>query len=400
MRILYLCQRIPFAPNRGDRIIVFHQIRHLMRSHEVIVGSLSDDSSGRDIKAFNDNFECRLLAPRQSKLRQLTEMTRCLLKGEPLSLGYFRNRRLTSMISSCHKKTPLDAAIVFSSSMAQYVEKISEIPRIMHFCDLDSQKWRGMAQHAIALKRWIYARESRVLLEYERKIAAEFNASCVVSDQEAALFQKYIPRIPVQVLENGIDVDYFTAVPRQPKGLNIVFVGVMDYPPNAEAVTFFAEHVWNTIRATYPQARFQIVGSRPPRGVRNLARIPGVECTGHVPDVRSYLAGARLAIAPLAISRGIQNKILEAMVAGTPVLTTPDVARGIPEGAAPHISVAKREPEAFASAVLGILKNQTAAEEKAAAAKSFVIQNCSWETKLRALDNLIKKAVLKYDAVD
>jgi glycosyltransferase involved in cell wall biosynthesis len=165
----------------------------------------------------------------------------------------------------------------------------------------------------------------------------------------------------------------------------------MDYAPNIEAVSFFVERIWSKIRAVHRQARFLIVGASPKRKVLNLARKPGVEVTGYVPDIRRYLTSATLAIAPMAIARGVQNKILEAMAAGVPVLTSPAVAKGLPPGAERHVFVAEREPEAFESALLRLIGNPLVLEEKSAAAQNFVKQHCTWEIKLRTLDELLEK---------
>ncbi len=391
MKLLYLCQRIPYPPDRGDRIPVYHQIRYLCQKHEVVVGSLAHTGTQRNAEKLKKELGMQVIAPDHSSFRRSKEMIRAILRGSPLSLGYFRNPELQSRISLEISKDRFDAIITFSSSMAQYVEQCKQIPRIMHFCDVDSQKWKSMAETSRGVMRWIYWRESKILLEYERRIAAEFWASCVVSRNEADLFKRHIPGIPVNVIENGVDVEYFAAVPRRPEGLQIIFVGVMDYPPNVDAVSFFANQVWHSIRSVHPDARFIIVGSRPSKKVRNLSRIPGVEVTGYMPDIRKYLSSATVSIAPLAIARGVQNKIMEAMAAGVPVLTTPQVARGLPPGADQYVFTAEREAESFSAALLELLKRGIARDEKAGEALKFVQQNCTWEAKLQTLDALLSQ---------
>lgn len=389
MKLLYLCQRIPYPPDRGDRIPVFHQIKRLRQNHEVVVGTLAHTGTRKNAEDLQGELGIRVIAPDHSAFQRSMEMLRSFLKGMPLSLGYFRNPKLRIQIDEEFSKEPFDAIIVFSSSMAPYVERFKTIPRIMHFCDVDSQKWASMAKSSYGLRRWIYERESRLLLKFERTIAADFAASCVVSQSEAELFRMHIPGIAVQVIENGVDVEYFASVPRQPEGLRIIFVGVMDYAPNVEAVSFFATKVWKDIRSTYPQARFVIAGSRPSKKVRDLAKIPGVEVTGYVPDIRTYLSSATISIAPLAIARGVQNKILEAMAAGVPVLTTPAVARGLPAGAEQLVFTAERQAQHFSSRLLELLKDGIARDEKAQEAQRFVKQYCTWENKLKALDSLL-----------
>jgi sugar transferase (PEP-CTERM/EpsH1 system associated) len=395
MRMLYLCQRIPYPPDKGDRIPVFHQIRMLSGSHEVVVGSLAHKDE-RNADELTKKLGIKVIAPRHSILRRAQGMVSSFLRNKPLSLGYFESRNLQSLVDSEITKKQFDAVIVFSSSMAQYLEKHKHIPRIMHFCDVDSEKWRDLAQKSKTPLCWIYKRESRTLLQYERNLANESRISCVVSHSEADVFRKRIPGIPVKVLENGVDVEYFSSFRRKPQGLRVVFIGVMDYPPNIDAVSFFAELVWSKIRAAYPQARFLIIGSKPVRSIRRMAKIPGIQITGYVPDVRPYLASATLTIAPLAIARGVQNKVLESMAAAVPVLTTPVVVRGLPAGAERHIFVAEREPEVFGSALMNLLENRAALDEKGIKAQEFVQQHCSWETKLRALEDLLEAVTLQH----
>jgi len=395
VKILYLCQRIPFPPDRGDRIPVYHQIRRLRETHEVVVGSPAHTGTRENAEMLRKELDVKVLAPDHSRWRQISGMISAFLRGQPLSLGYFRNSELHGAIDAELAGSRFDAVIVFSSSMAQYAENRGHVPGIMNFCDVDSLKWESLAQKSHWPMRWIYLRESRTLLACERKIAASFDASCVVSRNEAELFRKYIPGITVDIIENGVDADYFSAIPRKTEGINIVFIGVMDYPPNAEAVDFFADKVWSKIRNVHPKARFIIVGARPAKSVLRLARIPGIEVTGYVHDVRPYLTAATVSIAPLGTARGVQNKILEAMAAGVPVLTTPDVAKGLPDGAEPLVFTAERNAEAFAGKLLDLIKNEETRDKRAAEAADFIRRNCVWEMKLRALDALLDR-VVKY----
>jgi sugar transferase (PEP-CTERM/EpsH1 system associated) len=390
MNILYLCQRIPYPPDKGDRIAAFHQIRHLSLTQEVTVGSLVHHGSLANAEALKKELGIKVVAPGHSPLQCAKGMATAMLNGKPLSLGYFYNPRLRSLVKKELSRNRFDGIIVFSSSMAQYVEDQNQIPRIMHFCDIDSQKWIDLSQHAHFFKKCLYMREGRKLLNVEQKIALNFDISCVISSNEAAVFRKCIPDIQVQVLENGVDVDYFAAVPRRPKGTSVVFIGVMDYAPNVEAVVYLANHVWKKVIDAFPDARFTIAGANPDKRVRKLAEIPGIEVTGSVPDIRPYLSSATLSVVPLAVARGIQNKILEAMAAGVPVLTTPEAAKGLPDGAERHVFVAERT-EAFGTTLLELLKNPNALEQMGKAAQKFVRNNCTWDIKLRALDELLEK---------
>jgi polysaccharide biosynthesis protein PslH len=392
MKLLYLCQRVPYPPDRGDRIVAYHQIRHLSRRHQVTVASLANGNFGEAESELRRNMGVTLIAPEHSRVRQASGMAASLLHGEPLSLGHFFNPVLRDSLAPMLRHGLFDAALIYSSSMAQYVENLSGMPRIMHFCDVDSQKWMDLSERRKGLMRWIFKREGRLLLAYERKIAGEFTASCVVTQHEAKLFQRCIPGVPVCVLENGVDFEYFSGMPRSPQGLQLVFVGVMDYPPNVEAVSYFADRIWPAVFSKRPDARFIIVGSRPNRAVRRLAERPGIETTGYVRDIRPYLSNATLLVAPLEIARGVQNKILEAMAAGLPVLTTPVVAKGLPPRAQSMIVTSDRDPAQFTFKLLSIIEDSRRLEERAEAAREFVKSFCSWDAKLQHLDLLLEEA--------
>jgi sugar transferase (PEP-CTERM/EpsH1 system associated) len=396
MKILYLCKRIPFPPDRGDCSQVYHQLRHRRETHEVVVGSLAHPGTRENAEKLEQELGVKVIAPDHSPWRQIRGMISAFLHGRPLTLGYFQNPELQKLIDAELAENQFDVVIVFSSSMAQYVQNRGNLPGIMHFCDVDSLKWLSRARESQAPESWFYLREGRTLFLYEREIAATFEAPCFVSENEADIFRKLVHRIKVGILENGVDADYFSALPRRDDGTNIVFVGLMDYPPNVEAVTFFANNVLNEIRGTFPETRFIIVGSNPSKNVLRLAQLPGVEVTGYVTDVRPYLASATVFVAPLETARGVQNKILEAMAAGVPVLTTPDVAKGLPEGASSLVFTAEREDaREFTFSLLNLLENANVRRDRAARAREFIRQNCVWDVKLRALDELLARVTGK-----
>jgi sugar transferase (PEP-CTERM/EpsH1 system associated) len=389
MNLLYLSQRLPFPPDRGDRIATFNHIRYLARGHRVFVASLIQ--SAGEMKHINEieKIAVKASVERQGRIAAAWGMGMALLKNQPLSIGYFCNARLRCEIAKLIRDYKIEAAIAFSSSMAQYLEPYNRLLRVIYFCDVDSQKWLDLSKKCGGLKSWIYRREARLLLEYEKKIARSFSASCVVAEGEAQLFRRLIPGAQVDVVENGVDFDYFGSLSRQSSNMELVFVGVMNYPPNEEAVQYFVREIWPLLLARMPSLHFTIVGSHPTKAVRALAGVPGVTVTGYVNDVRPYFARAALAVAPLAIARGIQNKILEAMAAGIPVLTTPTVAGNLPAEVRALIDVEERQPEKFANAVLRVLDNPDKCMERSRRAMDFIHKRYSWESKIRRLEELI-----------
>ncbi len=337
--LLFLPHRIPFPPNKGDKIRSFHLLQYLSDRYTVHLGTFVDDKAdwpyADSVKKLCG--ECCLIPmnTRTSRLRSLTG----LLTGEALTLPYYRNATLQSWVNTVIQKYSIEKIVVFSSSMAQYVEHHPHARRIMDFVDVDSDKWTQYAQS----KRWpfnqIYRREGRLLLKYERHVAQDFDASFFVSAQEAALFELLAPESKDRVhwFSNGVDAEYFSPLgtypnPYPPDQQVLVFTGAMDYWPNIDAVTWFAQEVFPQIQAKAPQVSFYIVGSNPAKSVLQLGQIPGVHVTGRVKDVRPYLAHAQLAVAPLRIARGIQNKVLEALAMAKIVMATPQAMEGLVAG--------------------------------------------------------------------
>lgn len=387
MRILYLSARLPFPPNRGDRISTFNHIRYLSQRNEVFVASLIQGREEMEHVGKLRDWANEVVVAHQSKLLSAAGMLYAFLSGKPLSVGNFLNPGLSRSIRTLIREQDIDAVVVHSSCMGQYVDAFPDLIRIMYFADMDSQKWEDMAERAGGLRRWIYRRESKLIRKCERAIAASYTASCVVTENEAILFKQLIPDQQVYVVGNGVDLEKWGQVSRAPAPCELTFVGMMNYEPNIEACAYFVRHIWPEIRKRHPHAVFNIVGGAPTREVKALADIAGVHVTGFVNDVRDYLATSTLVVVPLDIARGLQNKILEAMAAGVPVLTTPASAKGISEAGVDTLYVETREN--FADAILRIIQDPGAMKAKAQAAQAFVQAHYSWESKLESLEGLL-----------
>ena len=337
--LLFLPHRMPFPPNKGDKIRSYHLLQYLSSRYTVHLGTFVDDKAdwqyADSVKKLCS--ECRLVPmnPRTSRLRSL----KGLLTGEALTLPYYRNATLQTWVNATIQGCGIKKIVAFSSSMAQYVEHQPHARRIMDFVDVDSDKWTQYAQ----TKRWplnqIYRREGRLLLKYERHVAQSFDASFFVSAEESTLFKSMAPESKDRVhwFSNGVDAEYFSPHrtypnPYPPDQQILVFTGAMDYWPNIDAVIWFAREIFPQILAKNPQIRFYIVGSNPTQPVLALAQLNGVQVTGRVADVRPYLAHAQLAVAPLRIARGIQNKVLEALAMARTVVATPQAMEGLDAG--------------------------------------------------------------------
>jgi len=392
--ILYLVHRLPYPPNKGDKVRSFHLLKHLAASHRVFLGTFVDDPADMQyldtVRDYCVDLHAAPLNPAFAKLGSL----RGLLTGEALSLPFYRDSGMSAWVDQIVRREKLDASVVFSSPMAQYAMQAPDLPMLVDFVDLDSAKWTDYApKHAWPMS-WLYRREGAQLLAFESAVAARAEVSFFVTDKEVELFQRKSPATttPVQSLCNGVDADYFSpdparASPYPPGQVPLVFTGAMDYWPNADAVIWFATEVLPALRRDWPQLHFHIVGRSPTPAVAALAG-DGVSVTGTVPDVRPYLQHAAVVVAPLRLARGIQNKILEAMAMSRPVVASRTCVEAI-DGKEGRDLMAATEPAEFVQAVSQLLTEPSLADQIGAAGRACVLKNYSWAAHLAGIDRYL-----------
>lgn len=392
MRILFLAQRVPYPPNRGDKITTWRLVERMRRRHEVRVVAFAhgedDLAAARELAAKG----IPTTAIPYDRSRALVRSWPALLKGDPITLHAYGSRQLQRAVDE-ELARGIELAYAYSSSMGAFLLPHAGQPWVMHFAELDSDKWAQYAQQKRWPASWIYARESRLLLEFERRIAAVSRANVFCTGLEQSIFRERIPGRDSCVLRNGVDLEHFRPAPELAEPGHIVFTGVMDYFPNVDACEFFAREVLPSIRREHPEARFSIVGSHPTAEVRALGNLPGVTVTGFVQDTRDWLARASVAVAPLRIARGIQNKVLEACAMGLPVVGSTCATQGVEwraeQGAAPF--VVADGAAATTAAVLALLKDRAAAEKLGRSARTFVESRYAWERCLDELDALLAR---------
>lgn len=394
--LLFLSHRIPYPPDKGDKIRAWNILRYLADRYRVHLGAFVDDPADW---ARTDGLravcaECHLLPlnPVWGRLRSLPG----LLRGASLSEGYFRDRRMTRWVRDQAAARRFDLVFAYSSTAAQYIlgPEFAGTRRIVDFVDVDSDKWRQYA----ANKSWpasaVYGRESRTLLGFERRVAAAVDTSLLVSPQEAELFRRLAPASAARIdhVTNGVDHLYFDPADTFPNPFGdgeetVVFTGAMDYWANVDAVVWFATEILPAARAAWPDLRFCIVGANPTAAVRDLAALPGVSVTGRVADVRPYVAHAVAAVAPLRLARGIQNKVLEAMAMGKAVVATPEAVEGIDARAGDDILVAG-DAATFADR-LAAVKEADRRRALGARARALILDRYCWPATLSRLDRLL-----------
>ncbi len=391
--ILFLAHRIPYPPNKGDKIRSYHFLSYLTATYNVHLGAFIDDSNDwqftKKLHTICAETFYLKINPLEAKIRSL----RGLLTGEALSLPYYRNRAMQNWVDSTITKNSINKVFVFSSVMAQFIKSTHDVEMYVDFVDVDSDKWQQYAANKTGLSALIYQRESNHLHNYEKNIAAKAKFSIFVSEQEANLFKQLAPDLTKKIasINNGVDTSYFS--PQQiffsPYVLNddvIVFTGAMDYWPNVDAVKWFAEDILPNILIKFPSIKFYIVGSRPTKIVKALAN-DSVVVTGSVEDIRPYILHAKLAVAPLRIARGIQNKVLEAMAMGKYVIATSAAMEGITYDKSLDVFIGDNIDDF--SILLNNLLLKNIAEMESTNNRKYVIDNYSWSKNANKLVDLL-----------
>ncbi|MFA5904037.1 MAG: TIGR03087 family PEP-CTERM/XrtA system glycosyltransferase [Desulfobacula sp.] len=413
MKILYLAHRIPYPPNKGDKIRTFNEIKYLSESHEIHLLTLADnpgDMKYQDhLKKYCKQVQVIALNTRIAKLKSMM----ALVKKTSFSVVYFYSKQFQKILDDWLSTHRYDAVICFSSPMAEYLFRSpaadrfftplsSENPAnapvlIMDYCDLDSQKWCQYAKNSRFPLNLIYRMENLRLFEYEKQINRRFHHSVFVSETEVALFRDLYPDARnLTSVPNGVDQDFFSSSERvTPVRLRekenqpvLVFTGAMDYYANIDGVTWFCHEIFPLIKKECPDALFYIVGSNPATAVKDLETIQGVRVTGFVEDIRPYYQYADICVIPLRIAAGVQNKILEAMAMGKPVVTTSRAFDGI-NGRSPEHAMVGDSPEQFSNAVLSLLKDEDKRTGLGKNANHFVRQAYDWKINMKRLENLI-----------
>jgi sugar transferase (PEP-CTERM/EpsH1 system associated) len=385
VKILFLSQRIPWPPDRGDKITTWRLIERMAREHEVrVVAFAHDEGDLRAAEALRaKGFEC-FAVPHADRWKRLTALPN-LLGSKPLTLGVFSSRRLRAEVTRLAAWA--DTAYAYSSSMGAFLLPHT-LPWVMHFAELDSDKWRQYAQRSSPPMSWIYAREHRTLLAFEREVAVAARTSVFCTPLEQAIFEREVPGRPSIVMRNGVDLEHFRPAPELAEPGHIVFTGVMDYLPNVDGCTWFAREILPLVRREHPRARFSIVGSRPIPAVQRLGELEAVTVTCYVPETRDWLARAAVAVAPLRMARGIQNKVLEALAMGLPTVGTPNATQGVEGVAGEHYLVAD-DAEDIARALSSLLTDSRRAQALGRRARSFVEDRYDWERVFEPLDALL-----------
>lgn len=394
--ILFLAHRVPFPPDRGDRIRAHHLLKHLAMVAPVHVGCLGESKGDRagesDLSQIASTY---FIAPRVKTL--VMAGVEAVLAGKPVSLTAFCNARLEQWVRQTIARHDVSAIVVFSGQMGQYVPADFGGRVVIDLCDVDSAKFESYA--TAGERAWLNNREARLLAREEERLGQRADATVLISAAEAALYRSRLDdpaRVNVQVIGNGIDAAFFDPAKVMPHsrvvglpGPHFVFTGQMDYRPNEQAALWVIEMLMPRLRARHPAAMFHVVGRNPTGKLMSYHGAPGVQVWGEVPDVRPFIAAADAVLAPLLIARGVQNKVLEAMAMARPVVVTPEAATGIAADDGTQWLVSAADPEVMCSRIDALLNDSGARSRMGVAARQFVIDQHGWDAMLAPLTALL-----------
>ncbi|MBT9460395.1 MAG: TIGR03087 family PEP-CTERM/XrtA system glycosyltransferase [Rugosibacter sp.] len=400
-KLLYLVHRLPYPPNKGDKVRSYNLLKHLSQRHQIYLGTFIDDPADapylEKVRSLCTEMYIGRLSPSLAKLRSLVG----LFTGEALSLPYYRDKKLRDWIKAVRMREPIDGAVVFSSVMADYIPDMQQLPTLVDFVDMDSAKWTQYA----TTHRWpmssIYRREGRKLLQFERAVAQRSRRSFFVTAAETALFVQAAPESidRVEAMSNGVDADFFSPAHQFPSPypaheIPVVFTGAMDYWPNIDAALWFATSILPTLKQQHPALRFYVVGRSPDASIMSLATDPtaGIVVTGTVDDVRPYIAHAAVIVAPLRIARGIQNKVLEAMAMAKAVVASSTCAEPIDAQHGTDILCATHA-EDYVKEISRLLAAPVLASQIGMAARAKVVSQYSWHAHLSKIDRYIEETM-------
>jgi len=392
-KLLFLCHRIPFPPNKGDKIRSFNLLDQLSNDFTVYLGAFIDDQDDwrwtDTVKQYCEECLFLPLNPTWARMVSLAGF----FTNTALSVPYYRSRKMQRWVDHVARDTGIDRVLVFSSAMSQYVSnsRQSFAHKVVDYVDVDSDKWMQYAETRSWPLNWIYRREGRLLLKFDQAIIGQFDAGYFVSSSEAELFKSLAPQAArkIHYFNNGVNADYFTAEPDRANPYQegdsvLVFTGAMDYWPNIDAVTWFATEVFPVIRKRHPEVQFYIVGSNPAAEVVALGSIDGVRVTGRVEDVRPYQQYALAMVAPMRVARGVQNKVLEGMSMSKPVLVSAKGLEGINCDHQHHVLLAEN-PKQYADLVEQLLRGEFVSLGENA--RTYIQQYYNWQKNLAQISS-------------
>jgi len=399
-RVLMLTHRVPFPPDRGDRIRSYNLLKLLSKHFEVAIACTSDEPVTEEQRQKLSQLAGQVAIHKTNKLTSRARGVAALASGQAITPSLFYDPKLADTITHWHTQRPFDAVLTFCTGMIRYARMLTHPAyrsrafadarpiHVLDLVDVDSRKWSAYAAKAKGPMKWVYAQEAQRLSRIESGLEDHFDRVSVISRPEAQTYREHLRDHPgLTVVENGVDLDYFAPF-NDIASQTAVFVGVLNYKPNIEAIQWYVKKVLPRVRKKLPNATFQIVGKDPCSRVKALRNHPGVEVIGTVPDVRPYIESAAAVVAPLKTARGVQNKVLEAMACRRAVVCTPQAALGIRALPGRHLLVGDSSKK-FARYVVALMRDDHYRQQVSAAARRCVERRYAWPNALEPMIELL-----------
>lgn len=386
-----LTHRVPYPPDRGDRIRSFHLLKFLAARAEVYLASTNTEAVAENASSVLRELCAEVEICHLPRVTRACKAAASLLSGRSATEGYFWSSRLASTVRRWGAAHKFDAVLCYCSGMFQYTAfpELAGARRVVDLVDVDSQKWAHCAKYSAPPGRWLHQLESTRIERLEREIADRADHVVVISNEERDFFNAIAPQSRVTVVSNGVDLEYFNcANDSDAEPRTCCFVGVLNYAPNVDGLKWFCANVWPAVRAAVPDAKFLVVGKSPVSSIRRLSSMPGVEIHENVPDVRPYLRRSSVVVSPLRFARGVQNKVLEAMAMGKAVVATPTSLAGL-HSAAAELVVCSQTPLDFAQALVSLFREPVVRNEIGRVSREFVAKSHDWRKCLSPLESLI-----------
>jgi polysaccharide biosynthesis protein PslH len=393
LRILFLTHRLPYRPDRGDRIRAYHMLRILAQRSEVHVVSLvHDDAEAAHARDLHTLAASVTVARVSSARRKYSSALISLFTETPLTHALLDSPTLEPALTRIVGERQPNVVLAYCTGTARFAlsPPLQSLPFVLDMVDVDSEKWRALGSTSRPPKSWVYRREARCLAAFETEAALRARVTLVVNQREQAALARLAPHANIRIIPNGVDVAFFRPPAGPSDQPHVVFCGVMNYEPNLQAGLWLIREIWPGVRAAIPQARLMLVGSDPPTVLMSAAaRDPSITITGRVADVRPHLWSAAVSVAPMVTARGIQNKVLEATAAGLPSVVTSAVFAGLPSAVHSACRVAG-DVGTFVAAIIDLLRQ--APENRRARATSADMAALTWEQQLGSLGPIVEHA--------
>lgn len=390
-RVLYLTHRVPFPPDKGDRIRNYHVLRQLAARADVWLVALADEPVTAETRAVLDALCERVKLVPVGRYTQKLRAVRSAVMGGSLSEGAFHSPEVEAILRRWSCESSFSAALVSAGPLAPYLRRngLDCVPGFVDLVDVDSQKWHDFADASGFSKRLLYRFEARRLRKLERELPTWAAAVSIVSEHEAKVFESFAGAGTATVATNGVDLEYYRPA-NEVEQPACAFVGALDYLPNVDAAIWFANEVWPVIRAKHPAAEFWLIGRKPTPAVLRLGQLSGIKVVGQVPDVRPHVARAAVVVVPMRLSRGLQNKVLESLAMAKAVVAAPPALAALETVPGTHLLLAK-SPTEWADAVDELFASPDRRCELGDAGRRFVEERHHWDRCLQPLlDNMLE----------